>query len=135
MGLGDKLAVGAVVALLGAAVRAVYRDAQETKRRKESPLRFDEGVTQSEFIEIANSAAKRTPRLMSVAISGMAVTIHVRSNSGLSTWSAEVDYNDYGHLTGTYWIKLDNSDSGVPKHFAERVKSQIECRRTAVRSM
>ena len=122
MGLGDKLAVGVGVAFLGAVVRDAYKNAQEaaknsqeTKRRKESPLRFDKGITQSEFVEMANLAAKRTPRLANVAVSGMTVTIQVRSNSGLSIWAAEVDYNDYGHLTGTYWIHTGNSRLDYPR--------------------
>ena len=120
----EKLVVDVGAILFSAA--AARKKAQETKRRKESPLCFDEGITQREFIEMASDAAKRTPRLTEVAVSGMTVTLQVRSNSGLSTWGAEVDFNDYGHLTGTYWINTDNSDSIVPEHFAKVLKSRIE---------
>ncbi len=134
MGLGEKLAAGVALALLGAGARVVYKNAQETKRRKESPLRWDEGIGQSEFKEMATLAAKRTPRLTIVEVAGMTVTVQVRSSSGLSTWWAEVDFNDYGHLTGTYWIRTDNSDSLIPNRFAEALEAQIQSRLATVRS-
>ncbi len=133
MGFVEKLAVGVGAVVLAAVATSAYKDAKETKRRKESPLCFDEGITQGEFVVMASDAAKRTPRIKDVAVSGMTVTLRVRSNSGLSTWGAEVDFNDYGHLTGTYWINTENSDSIVPKHFAEGLKEQIGSRLTGAR--
>ena len=41
MGLIDKVLVGGFVALLGAGVRSLYQDAQEAKRRRNSPLQFE----------------------------------------------------------------------------------------------
>ena len=125
MGLLDKLLTAGGVVLVGAAARWLYQDAQETARRKNSPLCFDEGVTQTDFVEIARDAAKRTPRIEDVVTTGMTVTLHVRSNSGLSTWKAEIDFNDYGHLTGKYWLRSENSDSLIPGHVAEAVQAQI----------
>ncbi len=128
MGFRDKLLNGSGILLLGAVAGKLYRDSQETKRRKNSPLCFDEGLTQSEFIEIAHKIAKRTSRVSDAVVAGMVVTLHVASNSGLSTWSAQIDYNDYGHLTGTYWLYAENSDSLIPRHFANEMRSQIEKR-------
>lgn len=128
MGFLDKLLTGGGVVLLGAAARTLYRDAQETKRRKNSPLCFDEVLTQSKFIEIARDVAKRTPRVKDVVVTGMTVTIRVGSITGLSTWKAEIDFNDYGHLTGAYWLDTENSDSLIPEHFANAVQAQIERR-------
>lgn len=51
MGFRDKLLTGGGVLLLAATARTLYRNAQETARRKNSPLRFDEVLTQGEFIE------------------------------------------------------------------------------------
>ena len=128
MGFLDKLLTGGGAVLIGAVARNLYRDAQETRRRKNSPLCFDEGLTQSEFIEIARDIAKRTPRVKDVVVTGMTVTLHVGSISGLSIWTAEIDFNDYGHLTGRYWLDTVNSDSLIPKHFANAVRAQIEGR-------
>jgi hypothetical protein len=125
MGFLDKLLTGGGVVLLGAAARTLYRDAQETKRRKNSPLCFDEVLTQSEFTKIARDIAKRTARVEDVVVTGMTVTLHVGSISGLSTWKAEIDFNDYGHLTGAYWLDAENSESLIPEHFANAVQAQI----------
>ena len=128
MGFLDKLLTGGAVVLVGALARTAFRDAQETQRRKNSPLCFDDGLTQNEFIEIARDVAKRTPRVGDVVITGMTVSLYVRSNSGLTTWTAEVDFNDYGHLTGAYWLGTENSDSLIPEHFANAVQAQIRRR-------
>lgn len=125
MALFDKLLTGGGVALVGLLARARYRTAQETKRRKGSPLRFDDGVTQVQFTEIAHDIAKRTPRVDHAVVTGMAVALRVRSNSGLTTWTAEVDFNDYGHLTGRCWIDSENSESLIPEHFANAMQAEL----------
>lgn len=125
MGFFDKLLAGGGVAAAGLWARKLYLDERETQRRRASPLTFDEGVTQADFDWMAQEAAKRTPRISSVATAGMAATISVRSNSGLTSWEAEIDFNDYGRLTGQYWISTSNPKSLVPQHFAEAVGAQI----------
>ena len=125
MGLLDKLLAGGGAVVIGAVARRIYRDARETRRRKDSPLCFDEGLTQTEFIELARDAGNSTPRVRSTVTTGMTVKLYVRSNSGLSTWKAEIDFNDYGRLTGKYWLDTENSESLIPKHFADAVKERI----------
>ena len=127
MGFFDKLLIGGGVVLAGIQAKAAYSEAQETKRRKNCPLSFNDGLTPSDFVEIARDVAKRTPRVEHVAVTGVTVTLHVQSNSGLSTWTAEVDFNNYGRVTGAYWLKTD-TDSLVPEHFAKAVTKQIEGR-------
>jgi hypothetical protein len=128
MGLFNKLLVGGGVVLAGAAARSWHKEAQETKLRRSSPLRFGEPVTQYEFTELAHEVARRTARVQEVAVDGMDVTIKVASNSGLTTWTADIDFNDYGHLTGTYWLSSENSDSLIPEHFASAMKARLETR-------
>ena len=135
MGLLDKLLTGGGVVLIGVLARTVYQDAreklqnaQETKRRKSSPLCFDEVVTKSQFIETARDVAMRTPRVEDVTVTGMTVFLRVGSISGLSTWGAEIDFNDYGHLTGAYWLRTENDDSLIPHHFANAMQAQIKSR-------
>ncbi len=134
MGFLEKvLWVGGAVAI-GAAVRGSRKAAQENKRRVSSPLSFDDGITEPEFAEIAETAARGLPRLQSVHVDGMTCTVRVRSNSGLSTWTARVDFNDYGHLTGTYWLKAENADSIIPEHLAKLIQAEIRGRLTSSRS-
>ncbi|RYC05751.1 hypothetical protein [Nocardioides zhouii] len=101
MGFIEKLLTGGGVVVTAVMAIAAYREAQETKRRQSSPLSFDDGLPRSDFVEMARDVAKRTQRVDRVEVTGMTVTLYVRSNSGLSEWTAEVDFNDYGRLTGT----------------------------------
>jgi hypothetical protein len=128
MGLLEKLMTVGGVALAGVLMQSAYQEAQETRRRRESPLSFDDDPSRHEFAEIVRAAAQSTARVTNVDVSGMMATIHVRSNSGLTTWSAEVDFNDYGRLTGAYWLKAENTDSIIPEHFAKVVQAQIKQR-------
>lgn len=125
MGLLGKLLAGGAVVAAGAVARSLYKDAQETQRRKSSPLHFDERLTQADFIAIAHGVAERVPRVQQVVVTGMTVTLDVSSNSGLSTWTAEIDFNDYGRLTGTYWVTSGNSDSLIPEHVADGMKENL----------
>ena len=101
---------------------------RETKRRRSAPLRFDDGITPGEFATLAQEVGKRTPRVTDVVVTGMEAKLVVRSNSGLTEWTARVDFSDYGHLTGRYWLRTNNDESLVPKHFAKGMREQIQSR-------
>lgn len=135
MGFAKKLlksrGVVALAALIGDALQEdpeTKRRREEEQRRRESPLRFDEGVTQAEFVDLASRIAKRTPRLDGIDVAGMTVTLYARSLSGLSTWTAEVDFSDFGHLTGAYWWETENSQSRIPEHFADAMQRELQAR-------
>jgi hypothetical protein len=128
MGLADKLLAAGGVALLGALVRNGHKEAQETKRRRLSPLWFDPRLTERNFSELIQEVALRTPRVEAARVSGMTVTLEVGSISGLSTWTAEIDFNDYGRLTGAYWLDSENPDSLIPDNFADTVQAHINSR-------
>ena len=128
MGIFDKVLVGGIAALLGAGVRVMYKDAQETKRRQNSPLQFDSRLTEHQFADLVERIARKLPRFEGVDIAGMVVTLNVRSNSGLTSWTAKVDYNDYGRLTGRYWLTSENEQSPIPKFFADSVSDEILAR-------
>lgn len=125
MGLLDKLVVGGAAALLGTGIIRAVRSGQETARRKNSPLQFDSRLTQLDFVGLAEHVAKATPRVKQVTVAGLVVTILVSSTSGLSTWSAEIDFNDYGRPTGKYWITSENGQSQIPAFFADAVQRQL----------
>lgn len=137
MGLVDKALVGGAIALAGFLARTLYVDGQETKRqaeeeqrRKDSPLVFDTRLSYQDFQNLVGEIAKTTPRVIGVRISGLVVFLEVRSNSGLTTWSARIDFNDYGHLTGRYWLTTDNDQSPIPEFVANAVKAEIQKRVT-----
>lgn len=125
MGLLEKLVIG------GGAVLGVawVRNAREESRRKACFPEFIDGISQDDFIAFAEDAARRTPRVSRVLVHDMRVALTVTSNSGLTTWTADVDFNDYGRLTGRYWISTENSDSLIPQHFAEILQGVVSQRR------
>lgn len=128
MGFVERsLSVGAVVVGLVGVASTVW-ESIETNRRRNSPLSFDRGVSRPEFAEIMQDVGRNTRRVIDVKVTGMLGVIHVRSSSGLSTWTAEVDFNDYGQLTGRYWLKSKNADSSVPEHYARTVQTEIKRR-------
>ncbi|WP_062464736.1 hypothetical protein [Demequina soli] len=126
MGFLDKLFVGGVVAAAGTVAALVLKDAAETRRRRNTPIEFDERLTHRDFEMMVEEAAAKVPRLKSFSISGLAVTLLVESNSGVSTWTAEADFNDYGRLTGTYWLTSENDQSPLPKFFANAVSESVQ---------
>lgn len=130
MGLLDKLITGGGLVVAATAVGAMYKNTKETQRRRASPLVFTDGLTENEFTRIATETAERTPRVKDVIVDGMTTTVNVRSNSGLSVWTFEVDFNDYGHLTGAFWLKSENSNSVIPAHYAEAVQAKIRERQS-----
>jgi hypothetical protein len=131
VGFLDRLLIGGGVAWLARSVYRNAQEAQETKRRRSSPLSFNDGISQEDFAEMATAIADRTPRVLWAEIVGMTAVLRVESNTGLSIWRAKVDFNDYGHLTGAYWIDSDNSESLVPSYFADALSTQIETRTQA----
>lgn len=128
VGFLDKLLVGGVAALIGGGVVRSYRSVQETIRRKSTPMTFDGHLTQHDFVMISTRVAEATPRVFRSTTTGVTVLIKVRSNSGLSTWTAEIDFNDYGRLTGNYWIQSSNTQSPIPEVFARAVQEEIRKR-------
>lgn len=130
--LERSLSVGAVVIGCVSVASTVW-ESIETHRRRSSPLSFDQGVSRLELAELMQDVARRTPRVISVDVAGMLGVICVRSSSGLSTWTAEVDFNDYGQLTGKYWLKSRNPDSSVPEHYARAVRTEIKSRTSQAR--
>lgn len=65
-------------------------------------------------------------RITSLYAEGAMVYGTVRSNSGISDWCFRIDFNDYGKLTGAYWLSTGNIDSNIPKLVASRIAQQIK---------
>lgn len=125
MSIFDKLLVGGGLAFAGLITKTIFGDIKETRRRKSSPLHFDDALTYADFVEIVQEIVQQTPRIEESLVTGMTINLTIRSNTGLSRWDAEIDFNDYGYLTGSYWFVSDNQDSIIPKHFADLVQTEI----------
>lgn len=103
---------------------------KEEKKREASriatPCEFSDGITQEEFIKYANEAVDQIDeREIEIKVSGPIVCGVVRSIKGSTVWFFEVDFNDFGHITGRYWISSENNDSSVPYRIASLIEKQI----------
>lgn len=108
------------------------RREEEKKRRKEEEIRrksihcyFDGEISKEEFNAMVKRGGKKIRRITSLYANGPIVHGTVQSQSGISDWSFRIDFNDYGELTGKYWLSSDNDDSDIPKIVADRIAQQI----------
>lgn len=101
------------------------RQGDVDEKRKNTPCEFKDGITYKEFLKIAHKAEKCIKRIKEVTISGTVIYCTVESQSGCSDWDFCVDFNDWGHVTGTYWKCTENYDSNIPKHFGDMVSGDI----------
>lgn len=131
MGFLDNVAIAGfagLAALVAKGIHSAFADARENERRRNTPPSFDARLDAHEFARIAKEAARKAPRIADVRVLGMSVHLTVRSNSGLSTWTAGIDFNDYGLLTGKYWISSENDQSPIPEFVAKAIRDQIHAR-------
>ncbi len=96
------------------------------KHRQETPVFFNDGISCEEFTNLAHGIAEKIPRIVDVKIQNATVLCTVESQRALSSWEFSVDFNDWGHITGTYWHHTDNSDSSISKHFADAMQAEIQ---------
>jgi len=95
------------------------------EERKNTPYNYDEGISEADFLNIAKETAKRIKRIRKVTVEGLKVKAIFESQSGCSDWEINVDFNDWGHLTGKYWLSSDNYDSLIPTRFADLMAEEI----------
>lgn len=125
----ERLLIGGVLAVAGTIVikggREARAAAKEEQRRRESPVQFIPWLTPQDFALMTRYVASKTPRVINTDIEGLLVEITVQSNSGLTVWTAELDFNDYGNPSGRYWIRSDNEQSSIPKWFADMLRTEM----------
>lgn len=94
--------------------------------RKNIPCNFSDGISKEQFEIIAKRAGKHIRRLTDLTVDGPVVSGTVQTNSGISEWYFKADFNDYGHITGIYWLSSDNDDSDIPKRVADNISAVIQ---------
>ena len=102
------------------------RKVENEKRRKNSVCTFDGEISEVEFRAMVKRAIRGIKRINILCVEGPIINGTVRSCSGLSDWNFQIDFNDYGNLTGKYWIVSQNHDSEIPSVIAERIVKQIQ---------
>ena len=125
--IGRATAVG-----IGAMIKATKRNKQrrlqeqaEEERRKNTPCHFVDGISENAFSRIVKRSSKRFRRLKVTRIDGAVIYLEYYSQSGLSSYNAVIDFNDYGHITGRYWLENENEDSNLPTAFADYLSKQL----------
>lgn len=129
----SKVLIGGAAAFgVGALIKSAKKEKQrilqeqaEEERRKSIPCSFFDGISENDFVIIVNKSSKRFKRLKVVEIDEAVVTIEFYSQSGISKYYAVIDFNDYGHITGRYWIINENDDSNLPTAFADCLSEQL----------
>ena len=128
MGFLGKILVGVGTIGLGtflASKIAEYNRIEE--ERQNTPCYFSGKLTINDFYTIVRNHTKHIKRL-TVFMDGPVVNGVVRSQSGRSTWCFKIDFNDFGEITGRYWLHNENQDSYIPQTIAELIKKDIEKR-------
>lgn len=125
MALLEIIVFGIFGGVLIKTINVAKKSAEEERRRKNTPCYFIDGISKEQFNVIVKRASKHIKRLTELTVDGAIVYGTVRTQSGLSEWNFEIDFNDYGHITGQYWISTDNSDSTIPLHIADNITKMI----------
>ena len=94
--------------------------------RKNTPCKFNDGISYEDFTHIVKSSKKHIKRIKEILVDKAVVYCTVESQTGYSDWNFQVDFNDWGHLTGTYWKTSENSDSNIPKRFGDLISGAIQ---------
>jgi hypothetical protein len=113
------------IGLIVAGVKRIRDDIKEEKRRRNTICLFDGEISKEEFYVMVKRGRKGLRRITNLYAEGTMVYGTVRSQSGISEWCFQIDFNDYGKLTGKYWLSTDNNDSSIPKLVADRIAQQI----------
>lgn len=96
------------------------------KRRQNTPFRYPDYLTHEQFEEIARVSIKPMKRKFSnFGVVDGKFWGTIISQSGISEWDFIVDFNDFGKLTGEYWLQSENSDSIIPRRVAETMRFAI----------
>lgn len=93
--------------------------------RENTPCFFRDGISCQEFCDMANRIGKKINRIKEVYVNGATVFCTVESQTGYSDWEFNVDFNNWGHITGTRWTWSENTDSNIPEHFGSMMTSAI----------
>ena len=100
--------------------------AMEDEKRKLTPMVFPDSLPEDCFEALARVTAKQVKgRKITIDVVGPVVFGIVQSKSGLSTWTFTIDFNDYGSLTGRYWLTSNNEDSEIPKYIADNIQREV----------
>ena len=94
--------------------------------RKQTPCRFNDGISQQEFETMALKIGRRIKRITDIWIYGATVYCTVESQRHISEWNFSVDFNNWGHVTGVFWTETENHDSIIPHNYGMELSRWIK---------
>lgn len=114
----------------------IYRENERVKRererleaeklRQESWKGFEDEISESDFKLMVAAAKKGINRLVSLTSVGPVVYGTVLSESGDYQWDFQVDFNDFGQITGTYYVYGEQKYDAIVNKVANTIKGYIE---------
>ena len=138
MGFFSKMIGLGLIGIGISKVKENVREQEENRLRKEREIAeierkrkgyicyFDGKVTREEFYAIVTKTKKQIRRLTYLYAEDTVVYGRYCSQSGITEWNFKIDFNDYGQLTGRYWLSSENKDSNIPKVVADRISERIK---------
>lgn len=93
--------------------------------RRQTPCLFVDGLSFSKFESLATIASRMIDRIIDITVQGALVIGKVESRSRASNWLFTADFNNWGHIDGSYWLRSENDDSTIPKHYGEILSGLI----------
>lgn len=93
--------------------------------RREMPCSYNDGLSREDFVSIAERCAKKIKRIKDVRVNRGMIICTVVSQTGISSWNFDVDFNNWGHITGVFWTYSSNSDSSIPRNYGYMVSGAI----------
>jgi len=125
MGFFSTIGCGAAAAFVIKGIVDTKKEKRENERRRSNTVIFDDVLTEELFEEIVKLCVKKINRIIDYEIDNGIVYATVRSQSGLTAWDFQLDFNDYGEISGTYWITSDNDDSEIPNYLGDMIQYLI----------
>ena len=107
-------------------MRRIEEKLNEERKRKACRYSFDEGLSEDAFKTIVFSCSKKIKRIEKVEIDELEISCLVSSQSGFTQWRFDLDFNDYGELTGKCFVRSDNKDSNIPKRLNDMIYEKLE---------
>lgn len=93
--------------------------------RMDTPCYFQDGFSHQEFAARAHNVAVSFFRIKKVRVNGPYVTCTVQSQTTLTEWEFWLDFNNWGHVDGSFWTHSGNSDSSIPKQYGLQLSGEI----------
>lgn len=127
MGLINKLLIAGATGIILKGISNSRYESEMENRRRNQPCKFTDELSENCFEEIAIRAVKRLKKKkIHIEVYGAKVYGIVESQTALTEWNFTIDFNDYGELTGAYWIWTENDDSIIPNRIAEIMQEEID---------